>query len=150
MSNVLARVLISAATADSFNLAYLLVLRSSPGRAKPRSLRSLRYLSVDGVFIVEIHCLSIRFSICAGQAALRSLRALRPPRLCCFSCGAVVFLAVSVRLPKIFEKSTHQKEPFQKLSGGGRGAPVWTPLTRQTQIFIFHSKNKLSLSTANL
>ena len=46
-------------------------------RAELPSLRSLRYLAVDGIFIIEIPCLSSNSAIFAGRAQLRSLRSLR-------------------------------------------------------------------------
>ena len=56
-----------------------LVIHSSnvDGRAELRSLRSLRYLSIDGIFHNRDTTPTYYFSIFAGRAELRSLRSLR-------------------------------------------------------------------------
>ena len=50
---------------------------SFAGRAELRSLRSLRYLSLDGIFHNRHTTPTHYFSIFAGRAELRSLRSLR-------------------------------------------------------------------------
>ena len=50
---------------------------SFAGRAELRSLRSLRYLSLDGIFHNRDTTPTYYFSIFAGRAELRSLRSLR-------------------------------------------------------------------------